>query len=593
MSDLRHRFVNPLPDQPGFIGAKPSHWNDNHGTSETDTSFVLRPDGHGGVVFGPGGFPLTVTDGTTSVANVTQETIVGAVVSSGGAGEAIVTVPPGVDFLQDTDPGAVGAGKIWLDTTAITGTDNRPLYVRNPTDTGWFSIGLAAYDGSGNLRSFVTVANNGGVSAEAWDATGIVQSGFVIQAGSILLYAVDGVNPQINLHLDSANQTWNMNATNGFLLNSEQIVPADIPTADEKAALDAAPTALSALNPVASVADSGATPYLGTTPDAPIPLAPVDYLLSSTVETIPAYTYYNGPSDDGVGATVTENAATDGVLTADDASPTVGQRIVFCLEGGSAYIGVYVVTVAGDGSTVPWVLTRATDCDTWAKRGRFWAVGILSGDRFLEGTARVRSFEEGALNLSMDGIGAFASGDSATAAGLESIAIGEASKAVGDYSSAFGNHPIASSVGEFAHSSSFTSGIWAQFSRVTAAKGTSDDTPTALVPAFAFLSASRNPDFTRTSSVRGRIVGRRTDTPGTDSAWDFSGVIRGDGASAYSWVGGADPVPAVIAQDTDASTWAVAVTIGGVEGRSIVVTVTGEVGKTIAWMTTIELDEVV
>ena len=48
-------------------------------------------------------------------------------------------------------------------------------------------------------------------------------------------------------------------------------------SADQKDALDAAST-LSGTNPVASMADVGASPYAGTTPDAPIALAPVDYL---------------------------------------------------------------------------------------------------------------------------------------------------------------------------------------------------------------------------------------------------------------------------------------------------------------------------
>jgi hypothetical protein len=82
-------------------------------------------------------------------------------------------------------------------------------------------------------------------------------------------------------------------------------------------------------------------------------------------------------------------------------------------------------------------------------------------------------------------------------------------------------------------------------------------------------------------------IGRASET---DSAWDFASVIRGDGVSACSWVGGSDPAPAVIAQDAAASAWAVALSISG---ASIVVTVTGEVGSTIDWMSTIELDEVV
>ena len=79
---------------------------------------TLAPDGTSTVTItgGGGGSPLTVTDGTTSVPNVTQETIVGATVAAGGAGEAIVTVLK--QNFDVRDYGAVGDGTT-DDTAAI------------------------------------------------------------------------------------------------------------------------------------------------------------------------------------------------------------------------------------------------------------------------------------------------------------------------------------------------------------------------------------------------------------------------------------------------------------------------------------------
>jgi hypothetical protein len=74
-----------------------------------------------------------------------------------------------------------------------------------------------------------------------------------------------------------------------------------------------------------------------------------------------------------------------------------------------------------------------------------------------------------------------------------------------------------------------------------------------------------------------------------DSAWDCEGVLRGNGDTAYSWVGGSAPVFTVIAQDTAAAAWAVTI---AVTDLNLEVAVTGEVGKTIDWNGTIELDEV-
>lgn len=45
-------------------------------------------------------------------------------------------------YVQDTDPGAVGAGKLWIDTSAGTGL--WVTKVRNATDTGWEVAGSAA-----------------------------------------------------------------------------------------------------------------------------------------------------------------------------------------------------------------------------------------------------------------------------------------------------------------------------------------------------------------------------------------------------------------------------------------------------------------
>jgi hypothetical protein len=76
-------------------------------------------------------------------------------------------------------------------------------------------------------------------------------------------------------------------------------------------------------------------------------------------------TYNNGTS--GVGATLTANTNTalviDGVTLV---SPTNnGIRVLVKNEVASQYNGIYVVTESGSGSA-PWVLTRATDFDTYA-----------------------------------------------------------------------------------------------------------------------------------------------------------------------------------------------------------------------------------
>ena len=78
-------------------------------------------------------------------------------------------------------------------------------------------------------------------------------------------------------------------------------------------------------------------------------------------------TYSNGSS--GVGATLTDASGTFAAFEVDGESPSVGTsgvatRVLVKNQSTSADNGVYNLTTQGDGSSVPWVLTRATDYDT-------------------------------------------------------------------------------------------------------------------------------------------------------------------------------------------------------------------------------------
>jgi hypothetical protein len=72
-------------------------------------------------------------------------------------------------------------------------------------------------------------------------------------------------------------------------------------------------------------------------------------------------TYNNGAS--GVGATLT-NAGTLVAFTPDGVVASVNDRILIYNQTNQAENGVYVVTTVGSGS-VAWVLTRASDADTY------------------------------------------------------------------------------------------------------------------------------------------------------------------------------------------------------------------------------------
>ena len=119
------------------------------------------------------------------------------------------------------------------------------------------------------------------------------------------------------------------------------------------------------------------TGTISTTPSNATDIANKDYVDSvaqglnfhaaCNYASVAAYTatYYNGPANNGVGATLTNSGANaafsiDGVTMT---SGNIGNRMLIKNMANSAYNGVYTLTTVGDGTT-PWVLTRATDYDT-------------------------------------------------------------------------------------------------------------------------------------------------------------------------------------------------------------------------------------
>jgi hypothetical protein len=112
--------------------------------------------------------------------------------------------------------------------------------------------------------------------------------------------------------------------------------------------------------------------------------------LVTTAALSPSPTYSNGTS--GVGATLT--ASGNGVLQVDGVNAVLNDRILVKNQADPKQNGIYKVTTAGTIS-VPYVLTRATDCDDEinfvidrailasagsSNSGKFFAVSAVTGD---------------------------------------------------------------------------------------------------------------------------------------------------------------------------------------------------------------------
>lgn len=119
---------------------------------------------------------------------------------------------------QDTDPGAIGAGSIWVNTGLSVGqpVDTLPIFVRNATNDGWISQGLAYYV-DGEVKSFVTVGDGGVVAELLFGEPGVglalTEDEAVIRHGGTYLWIQPGINLAY-IHLEDGVRFWFNNPLN-------------------------------------------------------------------------------------------------------------------------------------------------------------------------------------------------------------------------------------------------------------------------------------------------------------------------------------------------------------------------------------------
>lgn len=104
---------------------------------------------------------------------------------------------------------------------------------------------------------------------------------------------------------------------------------------------------------------------------------PVKYEVPNSTGNLTAT--YNQPGGPGVGVNATlTNAGALVAFAPDGPTASFGDRILVYNQTNAFENGVYTVTTVGDGSTA-WVLTRATDADTYALKS---ITGLGNGDAF-------------------------------------------------------------------------------------------------------------------------------------------------------------------------------------------------------------------
>lgn len=104
---------------------------------------------------------------------------------------------------------------------------------------------------------------------------------------------------------------------------------------------------------------------------------PVKYEVPSSTGNLNAIYNQPGGPGVGVGATLTNNG-TLAAFAPDGPTASPGDRILIYNQNNAFENGIYTVTTVGSGA-VPWVLTRATDADTYALKS---PTGLGEGDAF-------------------------------------------------------------------------------------------------------------------------------------------------------------------------------------------------------------------
>jgi len=135
----------------------------------------------------------------------------------------------------------------------------------------------------------------------------------------------------------------------------------------------------------------------------------------------------------------------------------------------------------------------------------------------------------------------------------------------------------------------------AQSGTLTLVRNTADNTPTVLTSDYSFPGALNKLVLSgyQSMAVTGRVIAQRKGSESTTSTamWTFNAVIR-RGSSAASTALVAAVTPTLIAADTDAAAWTIAVTADTTNG-TLAVTATGDSGKNIRWVCTLESTETI
>ena len=238
---------------------------------------------------------------------------------------------------------------------AAVGDGNQTFYAIVDAATGDWEVGVGTYTASGTTLSRTTVVSSSNAGSLVPFAAG-TKDVFVTYPASRSVY------------LDTAGSAVSVLDIGTLGTSTANITTANI-TAGTVTTTPTTGNDLVNKTYVDTMVSSGLTYH-----------APVKYEVPNTTGNLTALYNQPGGAGVGVGATLTNNG-TKAAFAPDGPTASIGDRVLVYNQTNAFENGVYTVTTVGtpDPGGTNWVLTRATDADTYAVKN---PNGLGQGDAF-------------------------------------------------------------------------------------------------------------------------------------------------------------------------------------------------------------------